>query len=71
MGAKSKPGKVRSAARKSVSKAAASRGRRADTAAPDAWMPQVPDERHDEIDCERIVEGYGGRSLPPYFDEYN
>lgn len=70
MGAKSKPGKSRSAARKSATKASDSRGRKAATA-PDVWVPQAPDERHDEIDCERIVEGYGGRSLPPYSDDYN
>jgi hypothetical protein len=31
----------------------------------------VPDERDDEIDCQRIVQGDGGRSLPLYYDDYN
>ncbi len=70
MGAKSKPGKVSSAARKSVSKATGRRGRREATAH-DVWTAPIPDERDDEIDCQRIVEGYGGRRLPPYFDDYN
>ncbi len=72
MGTKSKPGKakVRSAAHKPVGKPASRRGRR-EGVAPDLWTAQVADERDDEIDCQRIVEGYGGRLLPPYFDEYN
>jgi hypothetical protein len=43
--------------------------------APAAWeqAAQVPDddERDDEIDCQRIVQGDGGRSLPLYYDDYN
>jgi len=70
MGANLKPGKVRSAVHKSVGKAAVSRERK-ETTAPDVWLAQVQDERSDDFDCERIVEGYGGRSLPPYFDDYN
>jgi len=72
MDTKSKPGKakVRSTAHKSVNKAAGRRGRR-EGVAPDIWTAQLPDERVDEIDCQRIVEGYGGRLLPPYFDDYN
>ncbi len=70
MGAKSKSGKVSRAARKSVSKVAGRRGRR-EVAPHDVWATPVPEERDDEIDCQRIVEGYGGRSLPPYFDDYN
>ena len=70
MGARSRSAKVRGAARKSV--ATAARGRKA-AAAPQDWAQseQVPEERDDEIDCQRIVEGYGGRNLPPYYDDYN
>ncbi|MFH1605225.1 MAG: hypothetical protein ABIH03_15125 [Pseudomonadota bacterium] len=67
---KLKPGRVRSSTRKSVTKASNSRGRRA-ASAPDLWAQQVTYELLDEIDCRRIVEGYGGRSLPHYFDDYN
>ena len=72
MGAKSKSGKVRGAARKHAAKAPVRRGRRAATAA-EAWeqTAQVPDERNDELDCQRIVQGDGGRSLPLYYDDYN
>lgn len=70
MDAKTKPGKVRSAARKSVSKASRSRERRAGTTH-DVWLPPLSEDRDDEVDCQRIVEGYGGRTLPPYFDDYN
>lgn len=70
MDAKSKLGKLSSAARNSVTKPSGGRGRRAATTT-DAWLPPVPEERDDEIDCRHIVEAYGGRSLPPYFDEYN
>lgn len=71
MGAKSKSGKVRGAARKGATKAPGRRRRRA-AAVPEAWeqTAQVPDERDDEIDCQRIVHG-SGRGLPPYFDDYN
>ena len=72
MGARSKTGKVRSAARKRAAVSPSKRGRRAVTAL-EAWeqSAQVPDERDDEIDCERIVQGDGGRSLPQYYDDYN
>lgn len=72
MSSKSKSGKVRSAARKRAAKPPGRRGRRAATA-PEGWeqTAQVPDERDDEIDCQRIVQGDGGRSLPLYYDDYN
>ncbi|MGP1679064.1 MAG: hypothetical protein ACTS6J_18145 [Burkholderiales bacterium] len=72
MGAKPKSGKVRGAARKRAAKSPGSRGRRAVTA-PEAWeqTAQVPDERDDEIDCQRIVQGDDGRSRPLYYDDYN
>jgi len=72
MGAKSKSGEVRSAARKAAAKPPGKRGRRAVTA-PDAWeqTAQVPDEREGEIDCQRIVQGDGGRSPSRYYDDYN
>ena len=72
MGAKAKSGIVRGAARKHAAKAARTRGRKAATA-PEAWeqTAQVPDERDDEIDCQRIVQGDGSRSLPLYYDDYN
>lgn len=70
MGAKSKSGLVRSAARKRAGNRPNRRGRRAVTAA-EAWEPQFPGERDDELDFRRIVQGYGGRSLPPYYDDYN
>jgi hypothetical protein len=70
MGAKSKSGKFRSAADKRAAKPPVRRGR--GTGA-DAWeqTAQVPDDRDDEIDCQRIVQGDGGRSLPLYYDDYN
>lgn len=72
MGAKSKSGKVRGAARKHAVKAPVGRGRRAVTPA-EAWeqTAQVPEERDDEFDCQRIVQGDEGRSLPLYYDDYN
>lgn len=72
MAAKSKSGKVRSAARKRTAGAPARRGRGA-ARAPEAWeqTAQVPDEPHDELDCERIVQGDGGRNLPRYYYDYN
>jgi hypothetical protein len=73
MGAKSKSGKVRSAARKRAAKPPGRRGRGA-AMAPEGWeqTAQVPDERDDEIDCQRIVQGDGGRSPPLYYyDDYN
>ncbi len=72
MGAKSKSGKVRRVAHKNAAKTPGRRGRRA-AMAPEGWeqTAQVPDERDDEIDCQRIVQGDGGRSLPLYCDDYN
>ncbi|HEY5290886.1 MAG TPA: hypothetical protein VIJ43_01080 [Burkholderiales bacterium] len=72
MGAKSKSGKVRSAAHKRAAKPPARRGR-GTAQGVDAWeqTAQVPDDRDDEIDCQRIVQGDGGRSLPLYYDDYN
>jgi hypothetical protein len=72
MGAKSKSGKVRAAAHTLAAKATGRRGR-GTAQGSDAWeqTAQVPDERDDEIDCQRIVQGDGGRSLPLYYDDYN
>jgi len=72
MSSKSKSAKVSSAARKRAAKPPARRARRAVTA-PEGWeqTAQVPDERDDEIDCQRIVQGDGSRSLPLYYDDYN
>lgn len=72
MSAKSKSGKVRGAARKRAAKPPAGPGRGAVTAS-EAWeqTAQVPDERDGEIDCQRIVQGDPGRSLPLYYDDYN
>jgi len=72
MSSKSKSATVRSAAR---ARAAKPPGRRAPRAAtvPEAWeqFAQAPDDRYDEIDCQRIVQGDGSRSLPLYYDDYN
>jgi hypothetical protein len=72
MGAKAKSGKVRGAARKHAAKAPRPRGRKAATA-PEPWeqTAEVPDDRTDEIDCQRIVQGDGSRGLPLYYDDYN
>ena len=72
MSSKSKSAKVSSAARKRAAKPPGRRPRRAATA-PEVWeqTAQVPDERYDEIDCQRIVQGDGSRSLPLYYDDYN
>jgi hypothetical protein len=72
MGAKSKSATVRSAARKRAAAPPARRARRSATA-PEVWeqTAQVPDERDDEIDCQRIVQGDSSRSLPLYYDDYN
>lgn len=72
MGAQSKSGKIRGGARRGAATPPGRRGRRAVTA-PQAWeqIAQGPDERDDEIECQRIVRGDGGRSLPLYYDEYN
>ncbi len=68
MGAKSKTATVR----KHVGAPPRRRARNAGPAA-EAWeqLAQVPEERDDEIDCERIVQGDGGRRLPSDFDDYN
>ena len=72
MGAKSKSGKVPGAARKVAARPPLRRGR-GTARGSDAWeqTAQVPDERYDEIDCQRIVQGDGGRSMPLYYDDYN
>jgi hypothetical protein len=72
MAAKPKSAKVRSAARKRTVCFTGGRARR-NAAAADSWeqIAEVPEERDDEIDCQRIVQGDGGRRLPAYFDDYN
>jgi hypothetical protein len=72
MGAKSKSGKSRGAVHGRAAQTPLRRERKA-TTAPESWeqTAQVPDERDDEIDCQRIVQGEGGRSRPPYYDDYN
>ena len=72
MGAKSKSGKIRRVAHKHAATPPGRRARRA-AAAPEVWeqTAQAPDECNDEIDCQRIVQGDGGRSLPLYYDDYN
>lgn len=71
MAAESKSGKVRSTARSCAVKQPGRPGRAARS--PEAWEQTalVPDQRYDEIDCQRIVQGDGGRSLPVYYDDYN
>jgi len=72
MAAKSKSGRVRGTAHTPAAKTPGGRGRSTPRGA-DAWeqTAQVPDERYDEIDCQRIVQGEEGRSLPLYYDDYN
>jgi hypothetical protein len=72
MGAKTKLAKSKGSARAHSAKTPASRGRKSRTVS-EAWeqTAQVPDERDDELDLQRIVQGEGGRSLPRYFDDYN
>lgn len=72
MGVKSKSAKVRTAARKRAAQPAGKRTRRA-TAVRDSWeqTAEVPEQRLDEIDCQRIVQGDGGRRQPAYSDDYN
>lgn len=72
MAAKLKSAKVRGAARKRAARPPVRRGSRP-AAAPEAWeqTAQVPDERDAELDCQRIVQGEDGRSLPLYYDDYN
>jgi len=72
MAAKSKSATVRGAARKRAVPPSVRRGSRPATA-PAAWeqTAQVPEDRDAELDCQRIVQGDGGRSLPLYYDDYN
>jgi hypothetical protein len=72
MGARSKGAKVRSAARERATKPTRARTRTAATTL-EFWeqTAQVPDERDDETDCQRIVQGDGSRSLPTFYDDYN
>jgi hypothetical protein len=72
MGVKSKSVIARGAARKRSAKASVRRAGKS-MVSTEAWeqTAQVPDERDDEIDCQRIVQGEGGRSLPPNYDDYN
>ena len=72
MAAKLRSAKARSAARKRTGNPPSGRGRRAMTAS-GAWeqSAQVPEERDDELDYQRIVQDASGRSLPVYYDDYN
>ena len=72
MGTRSKSGTARGATHKAGASSARGRGRKPANA-PEAWeqTAQTPDERLDEIDCQRIVQGDGGRGLPRDFDDYN
>ncbi len=72
MGARSKSGTARGATHKATAGTPRRRGRKPANA-PEAWeqTAQTPDERIDEIDCQRIVQGDGGRGLPRYLDDYN
>jgi len=72
MNPKSRSATVRSAARTRAARPPVIRARSAATA-PDFWeqSAQVPDERDDEIDCQRIVQGDGSRSPPLYYDDYD
>lgn len=67
MGAKTKSGRVHATRRKRVA-----RSTRRSATGMEAWeqTAQVPDEREDEIDCQRIVQGEGGRQQEHY-DDYN
>ena len=70
MGAKPKSGKVRGAAGKPAARPAC---RRRAAQARDGWeqTAQVPEQRDDDVDCQRIVPGGCGRGLPLYCDDYN
>jgi hypothetical protein len=72
MGVKPKSVTLRGAARKHAAQATRRRGRRTATA-PEAWeqAAQVRDDRDGELDCQRIVQDEGSRSLPRYYDDYN
>jgi hypothetical protein len=65
MQAKSKSGKAGGAARGPAAKPEARRGRGM-IQRYDAWeqIAQIPDDRDDEIDYRRIVQGESGRTLP-------
>jgi hypothetical protein len=73
MGSKSKSAKVSNAARARARKSPGRRVRGAATDPAEGWeqIAEVLDECDDEIDCQRIVQGDGGRSLPFYYDDYN
>ena len=68
MAAKSKFATVRGAAPKRASPPSVRRGSTPATS-PEAWeqTAQVPEDRDAELDCQRIVQGDGGRSLPLYY----
>lgn len=70
MGAEFKFGKNRGTASEGAAKPPNRRGRKAALAA-DAWdwTPQVADESDDEIDCLRMLQGSGFRSLPVHDDD--
>jgi len=70
MSSESKSGQVRGTAHRCAAKPPGTRGRGAATVS-DIWHQtvQVLDECDDAIDCQRIVEGDGGRSLPLYHDD--
>jgi hypothetical protein len=72
MGAKSKSGKRRGTASRHAALPPVKRGRRT-VPGSDAWeqTAQMPDERDDEIDCQRIVQGDSDRTLPLFYDDYN
>ena len=70
MSSQSKSATVRGAAHKRTAIAFGRRARSVATAS-EVWEPQAPDERDDEIDCQRIVQGDGARSLPQYYDDCN
>ena len=71
MSCKSKSTKVGGVARKRAAEAPGGRARAWDRT-PEVWeqMARAPEERDDEIDCQRVVEG-DGRRLPLYYDEFN
>ena len=73
MGSKSKSAKLSNAARTRAVKSPGRRERGAVTDPAERWgqIVEILDECDDEIDCQRIVQGNGGRSLPLYYDEYN
>jgi acetyl-CoA acetyltransferase len=72
MGVKARSATVRGVTRKHAAKAVGRRGRRA-ARAPEAWeqTAQVPDDRDDELDCQRIVQDQDSGRLPRYYDDYN